>query len=422
MDIWIVTVGEPLPKTASAERLYRSGVLAEKLAGRGHHVTWISSNFDHFAKKFHQFPNDEVRILENYRLLLLKGPAYFSNIGPRRIFNHLFLGYRYLRLLRTLQTPDLILCSYPTIELSWLSADYAARKKIPCLLDIRDLWPDIFIDFAPRLFRPIFAMAFFPFMLMKRRALRLAAGLVGVSKSYLSWGLSAAGRQQRETDRVIPLGYESKTAFDRNQENLRSARADIGIPPDAFVAVFAGSFGFSYDLETVVSAARLLKDAQSNIYFVLCGSGEKFEFIKRLSQDLPNVFLTGWLDGRALSSAIGSSDVGLAAYKKGAPQSLPNKLFEYFAAGLPVASSLQGEAAELIDTNQCGVLYQAENAKSLDTSLQALAANREHCRRYGANAHRLFESHFSSESVFGEYVKFLEGFSNGDAPQLPKTA
>lgn len=41
--------------------------------------------------------------------------------------------------------------------------------------------------------------------------------------------------------------------------------------------------------------------------------------------------------------------MGLAAYARGAPQGVPNKVIEYMAAGLAVVTSLSGETREIID-------------------------------------------------------------------------
>ena len=162
MEIWIVTVGEPLPnrsmlsktsvlpKTSVGGRLFRSGVLAEKLASRGHQVTWWTSNFDHFTKQFHQASNNRDELLNAYRLILIPGPAYQSNIGIRRLINHLIVALRFGARIKRMKRPDLILCSYPTIELSWISTRFAEKEQIPCVIDIRDLWPDIFVQIAPK--------------------------------------------------------------------------------------------------------------------------------------------------------------------------------------------------------------------------------------------------------------------------------
>ena len=49
--------------------------------------------------------------------------------------------------------PDLILSSIPTSELSLEATKLGKKNNIPVILDIRDLWPDVFLDVLPNFFR-----------------------------------------------------------------------------------------------------------------------------------------------------------------------------------------------------------------------------------------------------------------------------
>ena len=46
--------------------------------------------------------------------------------------------------------PDLILSSIPTSELSLEATKLGRKNNIPVILDIRDLWPDVFLDVLPK--------------------------------------------------------------------------------------------------------------------------------------------------------------------------------------------------------------------------------------------------------------------------------
>ena len=45
-----------------------------------------------------------------------------------------------------IEFPDLILCAYPAIELSRAGVQFANKIGVPVVVDIRDLWPDIFVE------------------------------------------------------------------------------------------------------------------------------------------------------------------------------------------------------------------------------------------------------------------------------------
>src|SRR5215470_8360347 len=112
MRIWLLTIGEPLPTDGCAERLLRTGILAEILASRGHKVVWWTSTFDH-ARKRQRFDNDTtISLAANHTLRLLHGPSYARNVSVKRWFNHRRLARKFSRQAAAEQNqPDLILCS-----------------------------------------------------------------------------------------------------------------------------------------------------------------------------------------------------------------------------------------------------------------------------------------------------------------------
>src|SRR4051812_39290189 len=114
--IWVVTVGEPLPIDGNEPRLLRAGIVAKMLAEAGHDVTWWTSNVDHTRKR-RRFPGETERALgPRLRLILLDGALYQSNVSYARIRNHCQVAASFARRSEREPRPDVILCSFPTIE------------------------------------------------------------------------------------------------------------------------------------------------------------------------------------------------------------------------------------------------------------------------------------------------------------------
>ena len=72
----------------------------------------------------------------------------------------------------------------------------------------------------------------------------------------------------------------------------------------------------------------------------------------KLAIGLQNVVFTGWVNKHELKYLSDIADIGLMAYSKGAPQGLPNKIFEYMSSGIPILSSLQGETEDFLKLNK----------------------------------------------------------------------
>jgi glycosyltransferase involved in cell wall biosynthesis len=174
--------------------------------------------------------------------------------------------------------------------------------------------------------------------------------------------------------------------------------------------LFIGTFGISYDLATVVEAARILENNEFPVTFMLCGDGVKKDSLVQLANNLSNVLFPGWLDEKMLASVLSIASTGLLSYEKFAAQSLPNKLFEYLSAGLPVISSLEGETKVLIAESRCGVSYNSRDPMQLANKIQELCRDQALRCELGRNALTLYKDRFCKSKIFDNYVSYVEGF------------
>ena len=413
-NIWLITVGENLPLPQSKSRLLRTAVLAERLQREGHTVTWWSSTFDHMGKK-HWFPEEtDYEVLPNYRLILLHGDAYQKNVSLSRIRNHRQVAQGFAQRAIYEPKPDVIFCSLPTLELCAEATRYAKTYKVPIAFDIRDLWPDALTDVAPKWARPFSKLLLASQFAEAGFALRNSDGIVGISESYLDWGLRYAGRARGENgkyDVVLPLGYRpaQKPALASEEREKTSAKTleGMGIAPDRFVCWFVGMFGRTYDLSTVIQAARSLEKTHSKVLFVLSGDGEFADSLKAEASGLSNILFTGWVNTEQIACLSERAQVGLMAYALGAPQSLPNKLFEYLSAGIPILTSLKGETSALLEKYHCGLVYSSQQPESLVESVLRLASNSVEHAAMSKNALCLFQTQFAEEIIYGGLVDYL---------------
>jgi glycosyltransferase involved in cell wall biosynthesis len=410
MRVWLATIGEPVPVSeGSKDRLHRTGQFAHLLADREHEVVWWTSTFNHFQKS-HLFEEDTtLRSSERLEIRLLHGCGYRRNVSPARFRDHYQIGRKFAAMIEKEPIPDVIVAALPTIELSAFSAEYGRRHGIPVVVDIRDLWPDIFVDVVPSPARWAARLALGPLFRRTRAALSRCTSIIGVSEGYLDWGLRYADRQRRETDAVFPLGYSRPV---RSEADFRDASASLvarGVDPRKTICWFVGMFGRTYDLLTVIEAARVLQAREAqDIQFVLSGQGDDYEKLLHEARGLPNVVFTGWINAPQIAWLMGAAKIGLMAYAKGAPQGYPNKLFEYMAAGIPIVSCLLGETESLLRDGDCGLTYQPQDARELVAAVESLAGDEARRRQMARNCLRLFETRFQAEKIYDEMIVHLE--------------
>lgn len=209
-------------------------------------------------------------------------------------------------------------------------------------------------------------------------------------------------------DGVFPLGYPD--VIDRSRINSGSATrlGRLGVDSSSLILLFVGTFGLTYDLSTVIDAARHLEnEGCRHVQFVLCGDGDQFSTWRMRSAGLRNVVFTGWLDRDAVGDLLRAADIGLMAYARDAPQGLPNKMFEYMAAGLPMLSSLRGEGGQLIVDHSLGYMYDPGDVQGLVTGIRRLL-DEERRREIGDRCARLFSLRYRADIVYEALAVHLE--------------
>lgn len=192
-------------------------------------------------------------------------------------------------------------------------------------------------------------------------------------------------------------------------EKQVAALRERGVDPESPICVFSGLFERSYDLETVIEAARNLHaTGRSVAQFVLCGDGSKMAGLKRQAAGLKNIHFLGWVDAPTLQATLSISTIGLCAYADDALQSWPNKPFEYMANNLAVVSSLSADLAQLLDRHQCGLTYTAGDPASLANCLHELLADPPRLAMMRSNAYETWSQDYRSSEIYDRFVAQLE--------------
>lgn len=409
MRMWLVKVGEPLPLTGN-ERLLRMGLVANILADRGHEVVWWTSTFDH-AQRTQRFGSDHVlSIKPNYRIAMLWSPGYRRSLSLARLRDHWVLAARFTQCIKHVEPPHLIFCAFPTIELALACTRLGTRTGTPVVVDVRDLWPDIFALAVPPVLRHAAKLALFRMVQMTKMVFKQATAVTGITPSFVEWGLRYGGRTKTDLDQDFPLAYPgsevSREAIGRAFEFWRAQ----GVAPERneMIACFFGTLGHQLDMETVIKAAARLRSRP--IRFVLCGEGDRKREYQLLAKDLDNVLFPGWVGSAEISTLMSLSCIGLAPYRStfSFMRSIPNKAIEYLSGGLAIVTSLKGMLRELVETEGCGCYYDNGDVDGLVRILVRLLESPSDLGKMSKAAVRLFRERFAAETVYSRLADHLE--------------
>ena len=403
--------------TDSPVRLQRTGYLAHFLAEHGHEVVWWTSSFDH-ANKRHRVPADTtIHLKENLELILLHGCGYDSNVSFARLLDYSQLASKFSKQADLRPKPDVFLCSFPPIELSRAGVEYGQRKGVPVVLDLRDMWPEIFVDAFPGYLRRFAQIAVRPMSRVAQKAIAEAVALTGNTEEFVEWGLSRAGRTRTPSDRAFPYGYATRPPLETSLRRAEEYWDEMCVRDDRsrFVVCFIGNLGRALDVATIISAARRIGGACPRMQFVICGTGDKASHFRVLASDLPSVVFTGRIDSAQIYALLRRSAVGLNPLpdRYDFLATINNKVPEYFSAGLPIISSPdRGVLHDLLMNHQCGLSYPQGDIDTLVGILLKLEGDRVLLQRLSDNAGRLFQQMFIADKVCAEMMGYLEGIAN----------
>ena len=385
MNIWIVREAESLSPTHS--RKYRYLGLTDSLTTHSHGVTLFTSSFDHATKKSKNII-DLKKIHPFVDFVLLNSISYYKHLSIRRIINQYQLSYSFNSKAKRLSKPDLIICSIPSIHLAKAATQYAIKNNVPIILDIVDLWPDLFRHFLPKFIN----VAAGPYIWLLRRELKYtldyASAITALTDSYLQWGLDYRTKPI-SFFKAIPFGYEY-VRFNKSVEH--------------FSIIFAGSITRQFDFDPFFEAAERLNE----LSFTIAGSGDLFESLKAKYVNITNLRWTGWLDSEELESELMNASIAIMPYKNlpHFQKNITNKFSEYLAYGLPILTSVSGEMLDLLEQHQCGAFY--SSSEELVQHILGYKTKSDKLKQHSENARILQRKHFDIDKINKDFVDFIE--------------
>ncbi len=196
------------------------------------------------------------------------------------------------------------------------------------------------------------------------------------------------------------------------QEEDNHLIEELNIPHYDFAVVYAGNIGKAQSVQTIIEAAKLLKD-NSSIGFYIFGAGvEQDHICKTIAEyDLKQVHMYPLQPYERISEVYSLGDASIVTCKKGTgSNALPSKTWSIMACGRPVLVCFDRETMleRLVKEHECGVFAEAEDAKMLSENILMLSNNKAECKRLGTNARKFIENNLTRKSCVAKIIKILE--------------
>jgi glycosyltransferase involved in cell wall biosynthesis len=412
MNIWILQTGEPLQCDDDSPRPMRAMNLSNTLVSKGHNVIIWSSSFNHSKKTHRSKKFTSIVMNENLTINLISSFGYKKNISLARLFDHfiLALNLRKALSLNQFEKPDVVFVGFPPIETAYVMLDWAKKNSIPSVIDVKDQWPQIFIEAFPSYLKSVAKVFFSIYFQMAKKSFELATVHCSMTSSYISW-MAEIIHDNKKKGIVVPLTTKRIEATDNeiaiakdwwieNGVNLNNRRRFI----------FVGSLSPVFDFFLIQAIVQKFEDKKIACQFVICGDGNSAIQIKELFAGYSNVLFPGWVDSVKIKVLADASSGSLAPYKNTIDftNSIPNKIIDALALGLPIITSLDGVVKQLVLDNNIGFFLNYENVEEVFENLQKMIIDSDLFNKISNNCLKCYDRKFDYNFIYGNLVKELE--------------
>lgn len=415
MKVWILQTGEPLHSDDLNLRPMRAINLANALIEKGHHVTLWSSSFSHQEKRHRTHSFSQIHINPLLTILLIPSKGYSSNICIDRVIDHVQLAFNLRKILKSNlhDLPDIAFIGYPPIEVASVMINWLKRRRVPTILDVKDLWPHVLLEAFPNVTRFVARVILDPYFRLAKQTILNAKVLTSMSISYLDCISDFAKRQRSTLDIVLPLvpRQEMIDASELNQAEQWWESIGLDLSHSNRI-VFIGSLSQAFDFSHIRDAVGMLCDSGRSIEFVICGKGNDEEIIKKLFKGVPNVYFPGWINLQQASVLMKSALASIAPYKNTVnfTKNFPNKIVDSLSYGVPVITGLRGEVQRFIIENETGIFCE-QNSVSWFKAFVMIHQDVVLRNKLSMNASMEYNRRFTFLAVYGSFVDRMEALA-----------
>ncbi|OUM03072.1 glycosyltransferase WbuB [Variovorax sp. JS1663] len=219
--------------------------------------------------------------------------------------------------------------------------------------------------------------------------------------------LERARSKGTEDARLVSLPNWADVSAIQPLQGPSPYRAELGIRPDAVVALYSGNMGAKQGLELLAEMALMLRD-QPDLQFVFCGNGAGRADLMKRCEGLPNVRFLDLQPVERLGDFLGLADIHLLPQRADAADLvMPSKLTGMLSSGRPVVAGARPETELGKVTAECGIAVPPDDTRAFADAVLALASQPERRRALGVQARAVAEARFDRDAVLAQFERDL---------------
>ncbi len=295
---------------------------------------------------------------------------------------------------------DYIFVESPPLFLG-LSAYLCSRlRRTPFVLNVSDLWPASARELGIVRIPALLWLAERLERFLYRTAQRVCAVTEGICAAI------DATRSAKAKAIFLPNGVD--TNMFRRVSNAQVPWCRTGEIP----FLYAGTHGYAQGLDVILEAARLLRE-RPEIVFLLVGDGpEKSRLEQRVREErMQNVRFARPQPPSAMPELFSASRASIVPLRRTHlfRSARPSKIFPSLACETPVIYCGEGEAAELLTTEHCGLGVPPECPPALADAVMRLADDPALAGELGSRGRAFVSRTYTWERIVGGWLDQLVG-------------
>lgn len=353
--IWIINHYALTPAQGGLSRHF---FFARELQKRGYNVRIFSSSTIHNTDINMIEKNEKCFFkdvdYEGVHYTYLKSSSYKGN-GLARIKNMLGFAYEIKKIWKFYkqEKPDLIYASSPDIFTAWKAEKLAKCHGLPCVVEVRDLWPLSIVEYKGfSNHNPIISALYS----LEKRIYKHADALVFTMEGGKDYLIDKKWSKKINLDKVFNIN-NGIDIVEQDSQRKDFIIDDLDLLDDKFKVVYTGSIRTANSVDLLVKAAEKLE--KYLIKFIIYGDGDNRSELEQYCADngIANVKFKGKVDKKYIPYICSKASINVLTYKNAGTWKYggsQNKMFDYMNAGRPIVTNIQ-MGYSLLKKYYCGV-------------------------------------------------------------------
>jgi glycosyltransferase involved in cell wall biosynthesis len=396
-----------LCKYASPEKYFfgtRHFYLAQEWVKEGHEVTIFTSNSSHLTDKLPKFKGKSfTEDIEGIHTIWLNGLKPKKSSGFRRVLSWIHFEWQLSSISKKrMKKPDVIIASSLSLLTVINGYVFSKRYRSKFIFEVRDIWPLSAIELGN-------FSKHNPFMIflaaIEKLGYRKANAIVGTIPNLQLHVKKIIG----PTEKCFCIPQGVSLDFYTKIRNLNEGYKQKFIPDNKFIIAYTGTINANNPLETLIEAAKILKE-EKEIHFLILGRGDKKEKLIQLCKHLTNVSFPPVIDKNQVNSFLQYVNICYDSFsselaKFGLSR---NKWIDYMYAGKPIICSYSGFQSMLNEAN-CGSFVQFGDATVLAKEiLRYSKMSKSKIEEIGKNGEKFLIANRTFDKLASQYLKIIE--------------